>query len=43
MRLEKSDPPAFPVHVKLINPWPFLWAVICAWMWYGALHLAHIV
>jgi hypothetical protein len=39
MRVEKS---ASRVRVKL-NPWPFLWAVFGAWMWYGALHLAHII
>ena len=37
----KSGRPA-PVRVHL-NPWPFLWAVVGAWMWYGALHLVRIV
>jgi len=26
-----------------INPWPLLWTVVGAWMWFGLLHLAHIV
>jgi hypothetical protein len=42
MSVEKSRPWAFPIRFGL-NPWPFLWAVVGAWMWYGALHLAHII
>jgi hypothetical protein len=42
MSVEKSRSQAFPIRVSL-NPWPFLWAVVGAWMWYGALHLAHII
>jgi hypothetical protein len=30
------------VHIE-INPWPFLWTVVGAWIWFGVLHLAHIV
>jgi hypothetical protein len=37
---EKDGPRAFYVE---LNPWPFFWAVVGAWIWYGALHLAHIV
>jgi hypothetical protein len=29
-------------HIEL-NPWPFLWTVVGAWIWYGALHLVHII
>jgi len=42
MRLEKSGPRVFPAHIEL-NPWPFLWVVVGAWLWYGALHLAHMI
>jgi hypothetical protein len=28
------------IRIK-INPWPFLWTVVGAWMWTGILHLAH--
>ncbi len=30
------------VHIE-INPWPFLWTVVGAWIWFGILHLAHVV
>jgi hypothetical protein len=26
-----------------INPWPVFWTVVGAWMWFGILHLAHVV
>jgi hypothetical protein len=26
-----------------LNPWPFFWAVVNAWIWYGALHLTHVI
>jgi hypothetical protein len=42
MGLEKSGPWVFPAHIEL-NPWPFLWAVVGAWLWYGALRLAHMI
>jgi hypothetical protein len=40
--LEKSVPLALTAHIEL-NPWLFFWAVVGAWFWYGALHLAHII
>jgi hypothetical protein len=42
MSAEKSRPRAFPIRFGL-NPWPFLWAVVGAWMWYGALRLARMI
>jgi hypothetical protein len=30
------------IHIE-INAWPFLWTVVGAWIWFGVLHLAHIV
>jgi hypothetical protein len=36
LSLQKSGPE---IHIK-INPWPFLWTVVGAWMWFGILHLA---
>jgi len=42
MGLEKSGPWVFPAHIEL-NPWPFFWAVVGAWLWYGALRLAHMI
>jgi hypothetical protein len=30
------------VHIE-INPWPVLWAVVGAWMWFGVLHLARVI
>ena len=41
MSLEKSASRVSP-HIEL-NPWPFLWTVVGAWMWYGALHLGHMI
>ena len=38
----KSGPRIFPAHIEL-NPWPFLWAVVGAWIWYGTLHLVRIL
>lgn len=29
--LEKDGPRAFYIE---LNPWPFFWAVVGAWMWY---------
>ncbi|MGA8735922.1 MAG: hypothetical protein WB558_18535 [Terriglobales bacterium] len=26
-----------------VNPWLFFWAVVGAWIWYGALHLTHVI
>jgi hypothetical protein len=40
--LEKRDSRVIAAHIQL-NPWLFLWATVGAWLWYGALHLAHIV
>jgi len=42
IKLVKNGPRAFPIRINL-NPWPFLWAVVGAWMWYGVLHLAHVI
>jgi hypothetical protein len=42
MNFEKNIPRALAARVT-INPWPFLWAVVGAWMWYGALHLARVI
>jgi hypothetical protein len=39
---EKSGPRIPTVRIGL-NPWPFLWTVVGAWIWYGALHFAHII
>ncbi len=41
-KLEESCPRALTSAVEL-NPWPFFWVVVGAWLWYGALHLAHIL
>jgi hypothetical protein len=30
------------VHIE-INPWPVLWMVVGAWMWFGVLHLARVI
>jgi hypothetical protein len=30
------------VHIE-INPWPVLWTVVGAWMWFGVLHLARVI
>jgi hypothetical protein len=30
------------VHIE-INPWPVLWTVVGAWMWFGVLHLARLI
>ncbi|MGA9963658.1 MAG: hypothetical protein WBQ10_00500 [Terriglobales bacterium] len=38
-RVENTDSKA---HIE-INPWPVLWAVIGAWMWFGVLHLARVI
>jgi hypothetical protein len=40
--LEESCPRALTSAVDL-NPWPFFWVVVGAWLWYGALHLAHLI
>jgi hypothetical protein len=42
MTSEESRARISRVHLEL-NPWPFFWAVVGAWIWYGALHLAHII
>jgi hypothetical protein len=34
---------SFRVHIIELNPWPLLWTVIGAWMWFGVLHLARII
>lgn len=26
-----------------LNPWPFLWAVVGAWFWYGAYTLVRMI
>jgi hypothetical protein len=39
---EKSGPRVFPRQIEL-NPWPFLCAVVGAWIWYGGLHLLRII
>jgi hypothetical protein len=39
VRLEKSGSH---IHIE-INAWPFLWTVVGAWIWFGVLHLAHVV
>jgi hypothetical protein len=38
----KSGPRIFPAHIEL-NAWPFLWAVVGACIWYGALHFVRII
>lgn len=40
--LEKSCQRVLPARIEL-NPWPFLCVVLGAWIWYGALHLAHVI
>jgi hypothetical protein len=42
MSSRESRPRVFEICLDL-NPWPFLWAVVGAWIWYGALHLARIM
>jgi hypothetical protein len=42
MNFEKNLSRVFPTRIT-INPWPFLWMVVGAWMWYGALHLARVI
>jgi len=37
--LQKNAPRS--LHVEL-NPWFFLWLTVCAWIWYGLLHLAYV-
>ena len=30
------------IRIKL-NPWPFLWTVVGAWMWFGVLRLVRVI
>jgi hypothetical protein len=30
------------IRIK-INPWPFLWTVVGAWMWTGIVHLYYML
>jgi hypothetical protein len=46
MKASKQTAPAKNIDSQVrieINPWPILWTVVGAWIWFGVLHLAHIV
>jgi hypothetical protein len=39
---ESVENPDSKAHIE-INPWPVLWMVVGAWMWFGVLHLARVI
>jgi hypothetical protein len=40
--LDESDSLYASATIEL-NPWPFFWVVVSAWIWYGALYFTHVI